>query len=78
MTLTGVDNASFSPSDTFFGMTFTRNFDVARREQDSTMPQKRREFFEHGNGSFRMELDLGQRGSMSSLAITHTMVPAGF
>jgi hypothetical protein len=31
---------------------------VADGEQGGAMPHERREFFEHGNGSSRMELDL--------------------
>jgi hypothetical protein len=30
-------------------------FDMAHGEQDGAMPQKRCEFFEHGDGSFSME-----------------------
>jgi hypothetical protein len=33
-------------------------FDVAHGEQDSAMPQKRRKFFEHGNESSGMEMEL--------------------
>jgi hypothetical protein len=33
-------------------------FDVAYGEQDSAMPHKRRQFFEHGNESSGMEMEL--------------------